>query len=166
MARSARCSCPANAAAMRPGMIITRSVVATTCGATRKLGVVKAIRRGTPCCLRTSSTSPPGSPRGTTSAWLALAKRSSVTLYLAHMDEEERQFEPAIRAVLSADEATAFGRRSVERTAPADQRMMLGWMLPAMTSLDADAVLGRLPLAFAAELGVLVDPSPATGRSG
>jgi hypothetical protein len=95
-------------------------------------------------------------------ASLYLVACAFTSQYLAHMDEEERQFEPAIRAVLSAEEATAFGRRSVERTAPAEQRMMLGWMLPAMTRLDADAFLGRLPPAFAAELSVLVDPSSAT----
>jgi hypothetical protein len=77
------------------------------------------------------------------------------------MDDEERAFEPAIRAVLSLDEAIAFGRRSVERTAPADQRMMLGWMLPAMTPLDAEAFLARIPPAFAAELRPLVDQPSA-----
>jgi hypothetical protein len=75
--------------------------------------------------------------------------------YLAHMDEEERTFEAQIRAVLSTDEALAFARRSVERTAPADQRMMIGWMLPAMTRADADAFLGRLPPALAGELRAL-----------
>lgn len=76
--------------------------------------------------------------------------------YLAHMDDEERTLEPVIRAVLSIEEAIAFGRRSVERTSPRDQRMMLGWMLPAMTFGDAEAFLGRLPLALAAELRPLV----------
>ena len=88
---------------------------------------------------------------------LYLAACAFTSQYLAHLDEEERVFEPAIRAVISADEAIDFGRRSVERTAPADQRMMLGWMLPAMTSVDADAFLGRIPPALAAELRRLVD---------
>ncbi|HEY1533478.1 MAG TPA: hemerythrin domain-containing protein [Polyangiaceae bacterium] len=91
-------------------------------------------------------------------AALYLAACAFTSQYLAHMDDEERVFEPAIRALLSADEAIAFGRRSVERTAPADQRMMLGWMLPAMTRLDADAFLGRVPPALAAELRLLVEP--------
>jgi hypothetical protein len=85
-------------------------------------------------------------------AALYLAACAFTAQYLAHMDDEERVLEPAIRDVLSADEAIAFGRRSVERTAPADQRMMLGWMLPAMTRLDADAFLNRMPPALAAEL--------------
>jgi Hemerythrin HHE cation binding domain len=88
---------------------------------------------------------------------LYLAACAFTSQYLAHMDDEERVFEPAIRAVLSADEAIAFGRRSVERTAPSDQRMMLGWMLPAMTRPDADAFLSRVPPALAAELRPLVD---------
>jgi hypothetical protein len=91
---------------------------------------------------------------------LYLAACAFTSQYLAHMDDEERLLEPAIHAVLSADEAIAFGRRSIERTAPADQRMMLGWMLPAITRLDADAILARLPPTLAAELRVLVE-SPA-----
>ena len=90
-------------------------------------------------------------------AALYLAACAFTSQYLAHMDDEERVFEPAIRAVLSADEAIAFGRRSVERTAPSDQRMMLAWMLPAMTHLDAGALLGRVPPALAAELRELVE---------
>ena len=90
---------------------------------------------------------------------LYLAACAFTSQYLAHMDDEERVFEPAIRAVLSADEAIAFGRRSVERTTPPDQRMMLGWMLPAMTRSDADAFLSRVPPALAAELGALVEPT-------
>ncbi len=85
-------------------------------------------------------------------AALYLAACAFTSRYLSHMDDEERAFEPTIRAVLSADEASAFGRRSVERTVPSDQRMMLGWMLPAMTRPDADALLSRLPPALAAEL--------------
>ncbi len=88
---------------------------------------------------------------------LYLAACAFTSRYLAHMDEEERVFEAAIRAVLSVDEAAAFGRRSIERTAPVDQRMMLGWMLPAMTRGDADAFLGVSPPALAAELRPLVD---------
>jgi len=72
--------------------------------------------------------------------------------YLEHMDEEERELEPAIRAALSADELTAFGRRAVERTLPDDQRMMLGWMLPAMTRVDVEVFLARLPPELADEL--------------
>jgi len=93
-------------------------------------------------------------------AALYLAACAFTSQYLAHMDEEERVYEPAIVALLSTDEAATFGRRSVERTAPADQRMMLGWMLPAMTRLDAEAFLGRVPTALAAELRALVE-SPA-----
>jgi hypothetical protein len=94
-------------------------------------------------------------------AALYLAACAFTSQYLAHMDDEERVFEPAIRAVLSADEAIAFGRRSVERTAPLDQRMMLGWMLAAMTRLDADDFLSRVPPAFAAELREM---APSTAR--
>ncbi|HEX3853278.1 MAG TPA: hemerythrin domain-containing protein [Polyangiaceae bacterium] len=94
-------------------------------------------------------------------AALYLAACAFTSQYLAHMDDEERVFEPAIRVLLSADEASAFGRRSVERTTPSDQRMMLGWMLPAMTRLDADAFLSRVPPALAAELRELVE---STGR--
>ena len=81
--------------------------------------------------------------------------------YLAHLDDEERVFEPMIVAVLSAEEAREFGRRSVERTAPADQRMMLGWMLPAMTRGDAEAFLGRVPPELAAGLRGLAESSAA-----
>jgi len=77
--------------------------------------------------------------------------------YLAHLDEEERALEPRIRAVLSAEEAMDFGRRSVQRTAPGDQRMMLGWMLPAMTREDAARFLARLPPDLAAELRALTE---------
>jgi hypothetical protein len=90
-------------------------------------------------------------------AALYLRACAFVAKYLAHMDEEERAFEPQIRSVLSAEEAIAFGQRSVARTAPADQRMMIGWMLPAMTRSDADALLGRLPTSLASELRALAD---------
>jgi hypothetical protein len=96
---------------------------------------------------------------------LYLAACAFTSQYLAHMDDEERELEPAIRAVLSAEEAIAFGRRSVERTAPADQRMMLSWMLPAMTRSDADAFLGRVPPALAAELRELVEDDEVPTRA-
>jgi hemerythrin HHE cation binding domain-containing protein len=83
---------------------------------------------------------------------LYLAACAFTSAYLAHLDDEERELEPAIRAVLTKDEIVAFGRSSVARTAPADQRMMLGWMLPAMTRADADAFLGALPAELASEL--------------
>jgi hypothetical protein len=89
-------------------------------------------------------------------AALYLAACAFTSQYLAHMDDEERALEPAIRAVLSVEETIAFGRRSVERTSPRDQRMMLGWMLPAMTLGDAEAFLSRLPPALAADLRPLV----------
>jgi hypothetical protein len=91
---------------------------------------------------------------------LYLAACAFTSAYLAHMDDEERRFEPVIRAVLSSDEVATFGRRSVERTAPADQRMMLGWMLPAIIRREAEALLGRLPSTLAAELRPLVDGPP------
>lgn len=83
---------------------------------------------------------------------LYLAACAFTAQYLAHMDEEERALESIIREALSVDQATEFGRRSVARTAPGDQRTMLGWMLPAMTSSDVGAFLSRLPPALAAEL--------------
>ncbi len=76
--------------------------------------------------------------------------------YLEHLREEEDELEPRIRAALSREQIAGFGRGSVERTAPDDQRMMLGWMLPAMTRADADAFLARLPSALASELRELV----------
>jgi Hemerythrin HHE cation binding domain len=91
---------------------------------------------------------------------LYLAACAFASQYLAHLDDEERVYESTIRAILSLDEALAFGRRSVERTAPADQRMMLGWMLPSMTTVDAAAFLDRLPAALANELRALADASP------
>jgi hypothetical protein len=92
---------------------------------------------------------------------LYLAACAFTSRYLAHMDDEERLHEPAILAVLSAEEAGAFGRRSVERTSPADQRMMLGWILPSLTRADAEAFLGRLPPALAGDLRQLVDAQPS-----
>jgi hypothetical protein len=75
-----------------------------------------------------------------------------IALYLDHMREEEQALDPLIRAVLSVEELAGIARQSVERTAPADQRMMLGWMLPAMTRTDADAYLAKLPGALADQL--------------
>lgn len=77
--------------------------------------------------------------------------------YVAHVDQEERELEPLIRHVLTGEEAMEFGRRSVERTSPVDQRMMLGWVLPAMTRADAAAFLGRLPSGLATELRALAE---------
>lgn len=75
-----------------------------------------------------------------------------VALYLEHMREEEQVHDPAIRAVLTNEELAGFGRGSVERTAPADQRMMLGWMFPAMARADAAGYLAKLPAPLADEL--------------
>lgn len=72
--------------------------------------------------------------------------------YLDHMRMEERELDPVMRRSLSVEEIVAAGRKSVERTAPEDQRMMLGWMLPAMTRSDADAFLSRFPAALAEQL--------------
>jgi hypothetical protein len=83
-------------------------------------------------------------------------------MYLDHMREEETEFDPLIRAALSADELAAFGRRSVERTAPADQRMMLGWMLPAMTETDVNAFLSRVPAESVPALRALASPHNRT----
>ncbi|HEX4461796.1 MAG TPA: hemerythrin domain-containing protein, partial [Polyangia bacterium] len=55
-----------------------------------------------------------------------------VARYLDHMHEEEHALEPQIRAALTVDQLAQFGRDSVARTAPADQRMMIAFMLPAM----------------------------------
>lgn len=65
--------------------------------------------------------------------------------YLDHMHEEERELQPAIQSALSAEALIAFSRRSAERTAPDDQRMMVSFMLPAMTEADAKVFLSRLP---------------------
>lgn len=88
---------------------------------------------------------------------LYLATCSFTASYLEHMSDEELVFEPRIREVLSIEDLTSFGQRSVQRTAPADQRMMLGWMLPAMVREEASAFLARLPEALADELRKLVD---------
>ena len=78
-----------------------------------------------------------------------------LTCYLEHMSEEEYTFEPIIRAALPVDELARFGRESVTRTAPDDQRMMIAFMLPAMTRVDVEAFLARLPAPLAAELRLL-----------
>jgi len=77
------------------------------------------------------------------------------------MREEERVLEPEIRAALTVDELAAFARDSVARTAPDDRRMMLGWMLPAMTATDVEAFLARLPPADAEPLRVLAYGEPS-----
>jgi hypothetical protein len=83
---------------------------------------------------------------------LYLAACAFTARYLAHMDAEERELEEQIRAVVTVEELTTFARMSVQRTAPADQRLMLGFMIPAMASSDAVEILGRLPPALADEL--------------
>jgi hypothetical protein len=89
---------------------------------------------------------------------LHLQAGAFVALYLDHMREEEQELEPRIRAAVDADALAGFGRRSVERTSPTDQRRMLGWMLPAMPRAEAEAFLRRLPPDLAEELGRLLDP--------
>jgi hypothetical protein len=79
-----------------------------------------------------------------------------LALYLEHMREEEAELDPVIRAHVPAPELAAFGARSVARTAPADQRLMLGWMLPAMTPPEAQAFLVRLPSELREELAAMV----------
>ena len=73
-------------------------------------------------------------------------------LYLEHMRKEELELESSIRAALSLEQLQEFGRQAIARTAPEDQRLMLSWMLPAITSADAEALLSRLPAGLAAEL--------------
>ena len=73
-------------------------------------------------------------------------------LYLRHLQEEELELEPAIRAAISNEELASFGRRAVERTAPADQRTMLSWIMTAVTSHEAEALLARVPETLATEL--------------
>ena len=79
-----------------------------------------------------------------------------VARYLEHMREEEEQLDPQIRAALAPEQLAGFGRGSVERTAPADQRMMLGWMIPALTRADAEATIAKLPGPLADHLRPLV----------
>lgn len=73
-------------------------------------------------------------------------------LYLQHLHEEESIHEQAIRAVMSFQEIAEFGQKSVARTAPADQRLMLGYMLPVMTRDAVEGFLSKLPPALAREL--------------
>jgi hypothetical protein len=77
--------------------------------------------------------------------------------YLLHMVEEEQELEPKIRAAVPPEELSALAQRSVARTPPDDQRMMLGWMLPAMPRDEAMAFLSRLPAALAEELRLKLD---------
>jgi hypothetical protein len=83
---------------------------------------------------------------------LYLASCAFAARYLEHMREEEQAHEPLIRAALAPDELAGFGQRSVARTAPLDQRLMLGFMLPAMRPADASSFLARLPPELAGEL--------------
>jgi hypothetical protein len=75
-----------------------------------------------------------------------------LALYLEHMREEELELEPSIRRALTSEQLAGFGKGSVARTAPADQRRMIGFMLPVMTRADVDAFLAKLPEPLAAEL--------------
>jgi hypothetical protein len=81
---------------------------------------------------------------------------SFAALYLEHMREEEMEIENEIRAVLTPQQLQEFGRRSVARTSPADARVMLTWMLPAMQRRDADELLAHLPPDLQCELRALV----------
>lgn len=72
--------------------------------------------------------------------------------YLEHMHEEETVFDPQLRAAFTAEELAAFGLKSVQRTTPADQLMMLGWMLPAMPREEANRFLERVPAETATAL--------------
>jgi hypothetical protein len=89
-------------------------------------------------------TAPPARLYALACAWTAR--------WLDHLDVEERELEAPIRAVVADEEIVAFGRGSVERTPPADQRRMLTAMLPALPRAEVDALLGRLPAPIAAEL--------------
>jgi hypothetical protein len=90
---------------------------------------------------------------------LHLRTASFIALYLEHMREEEQDLDPKIRAAVDADALAGFGRGSVERTAPDDQKSMLGWMLPAMPRAEAEATLSRLPGVLADELRRLLAPA-------
>jgi hemerythrin-like domain-containing protein len=76
---------------------------------------------------------------------LYLRASQFLALYLEHLREEEQDIDPVIRAHISVEELSSFGRRAVERTSPSDQRLMLGWMLPAMTAEDVESFLSRVP---------------------
>ena len=72
--------------------------------------------------------------------------------YLAHMHEEENVFDPQLRETFTSEELGAFGMKSVQRTSPPDQLMMLTWMLPAMPRDEANQFLARVPAATATSL--------------
>lgn len=76
-------------------------------------------------------------------------------LYLEHMREEELELEPQIRSAVSVEQLHEVGRGSVARTAPADARVMLTWMLLAMPSGEANELLARLPADLQRELARL-----------
>jgi hypothetical protein len=73
-------------------------------------------------------------------------------LYLEHMREEECDLDPLIRAAVSTEQLAGIAGASVARTAPADQRMMLSFMLRAMPRAEAEALCARLPTALGEEL--------------
>jgi hypothetical protein len=77
-------------------------------------------------------------------------------LYLEHMCEEECDLEPLIRAAVSTEQLAGIASGSVARTAAADQRMMLSFMVRAMPRGDAAALCARLPTALRQELLPLI----------
>lgn len=77
-------------------------------------------------------------------------------LYLAHISQEEREFEPRILATLSAEELMRVGQQSVERTPAGLRPMMLRWTAASVTKEDAADLLSRLPAALADDLRGLV----------
>ncbi len=77
-------------------------------------------------------------------------------LYLEHMREEECDLEPLIRAALATEQLAGVASESVARTPPADQRMMLSFMVRAMPRADAAALCARLPAALRQELLPLI----------
>jgi len=84
-----------------------------------------------------------------------------ISVYLAHMHQEEHELQPLIRAAISAEELAQQGRGSVARATPDEQRMMLGWMLPALPQAVSRAFLQKLPPLLAADLAALMDGSSA-----
>jgi hypothetical protein len=72
------------------------------------------------------------------------------------MREEELDLEPIVVRALSGEALASFRRRAVERTSPADQKSMLTWMLPAMTSSAVEAFLARLPAELTTNLRALI----------
>ncbi len=85
-------------------------------------------------------------------------------IYLLHMLEEERA-ESELRDALDQEDIGSVGRRSLARTAPADQHLMLGFMLSAMPPAEAKAMLGNLPPDLAGALApLLVDGHPTGTR--